>query len=286
MTHSKEIDLDQVCNGVSFGTRVSAGVMIGCVEQKGKILFCEDGEIFDTFLGKCENKILTSASNENVCEHIALGLFPMDDENEYFIACENSVAFVRKCPESSYFDHEIDSCVEDFEYFKKTTTYKTTTIKASKKTTTKRPTHSTTVEDTTTTKKYTAPTVPDVPSVPSIPTRPTYSTTVEDTTTSKKYTAPTIPDVPSVPSIPTRPTYSTTTQTPSTTTKRDVVISFDCPLSGYGNIPNAIDCTRYYECIKGVGHPRSCPPSTIFDVITKECGNPENSLCADRIRCY
>jgi hypothetical protein len=77
--------------------------------------------------------------------------------------------------------------------------------------------------------------------------------------------------------------------TPRTTTPRNdgsgVIIDFNCPVSGFGNIPHPNDCSRYFECSRGVRFSRTCPVDTIFDVISSNCNNIDISLCAVGIQC-
>lgn len=90
------------------------------------------------------------------------------------------------------------------------------------------------------------------------------------------------------PTDPPSTTAPPPTTTPRTTTPRsggDVVISFNCPNSGSGNIPHPDDCARFFECNRGIRFPRDCPENQIFDVITKNCNDPEVSLCAVGIQC-
>lgn len=292
---SAEINLDVDCKGVLFGTKVHASnrnLFVGCVHEKGTIFACNsEEEIFDAYLGSCvTSDALPEIEYAELCENVAFGLFSYGDENcDRYIACEASRPYLRECPESSIFDSELQSCVfgESCSSLKdkKTTTkkLKTTTTKKLKTTKTSRKTTTESVtEDASTTRSYTAPSVPTIPSIPTYPShRTTTESVTEDASTTRSYTAPSVPTIPSI------PTYPPTTQTPGTTTRNpsDINVSFKCPLSGYGNIPSAVDCTKYYECIRGIGNPRSCPQNQVFDVITSECGNPQTSLCADRIRC-
>lgn len=81
-------------------------------------------------------------------------------------------------------------------------------------------------------------------------------------------------------------TDPTTTREPGS----GVGVRFTCPLVSGGGIfiPHETICENYFECINTVRHLRRCPqtPSpTIFDIVTGACGDPETSLCADRIVC-
>ncbi|KAL7024598.1 hypothetical protein ACKWTF_013120 [Chironomus riparius] len=86
------------------------------------------------------------------------------------------------------------------------------------------------------------------------------------------------------------PTSTTTQGIITTTTSRtgggeNVDIIFVCPPSGVGNIPHRTECERYFECLRGIQHPRTCPDGFLFDVITKQCQPPEITLCANIIQC-
>lgn len=99
---------------------------------------------------------------------------------------------------------------------------------------------------------------------------------------------PTTTEATSQTTVSTEPTTPTTTSTiPSiitTSNPNDVNISFVCPPLG-GFIPNQTNCSRYFECILGVRHARTCEDDQIFDVITSQCGDRSTSLCAVNIRC-
>lgn len=78
---------------------------------------------------------------------------------------------------------------------------------------------------------------------------------------------------------------TTTTTSPTTSQPGDINISFVCPVAGFGNIPHNTDCGRYFECIQGIRFARTCPSGYIFDIISRTCGQPIKSLCANIIRC-
>jgi len=103
------------------------------------------------------------------------------------------------------------------------------------------------------------------------------TTTYEPTTTTPytNYTEETI--------IPTTTTQGTTTS--RTGGGGNVIISFVCPPSGSGYIPHRIECQEYFECIRGIQHPRRCPEGLHFDVITKTCQPSDIALCANIIQC-
>ncbi|XP_070509336.1 probable endochitinase [Chironomus tepperi] len=80
--------------------------------------------------------------------------------------------------------------------------------------------------------------------------------------------------------------YSTTQGISTTRTGGDGnVIRFVCPPSGYGNIPHRTECDRYFECIRGIQHPRTCSDDILFDVITRVCQPADVALCANIIQC-
>lgn len=82
-------------------------------------------------------------------------------------------------------------------------------------------------------------------------------------------------------------TRTTTTQSTTTTRNGNISISFSCPMSGVGFIPHKTDCTRYYECIRGIGNPKTCSPAGYhYDVATKQCQPADVAICANTIRCY
>lgn len=58
-----------------------------------------------------------------------------------------------------------------------------------------------------------------------------------------------------------------------------------CPREGFGYLPNFNHCFRYFECILGVRHLKTCRPGTIFDVIRLRCDYPENALCVVDAEC-
>lgn len=58
-----------------------------------------------------------------------------------------------------------------------------------------------------------------------------------------------------------------------------------CPPEGLGYLPNFNICHRYFECIMGVRHLRTCRYGLIFDVITLRCDYPENALCVVDAEC-
>jgi hypothetical protein len=307
---TREVILDEICGGVLFGSRAHPTreeVFVGCVEGKGVIFSCDDGKLFDPYLGFCTENLIPRDFNQKDCDGVTLGLFPLSkSDREFYFSCENSKSFLRKCPGSSIFDPKQKSCMNNFG------SKKTTTTSTSKSTEEK-------TEELKTTSRYTLPTIPDIPSIPSFPTRPstsrrtTTSRPLDTTTSSTRPNSTTKP--PRTTSIRTRTSPRTTTYTQSSTTSsiqitttspilstttsptlsstssstrnpNDINVRFDCPLSGFGLIPSPVECNRYYECIRGIANPRYCPNGQIFDVITRECGSPETSLCADTIRCY
>lgn len=88
---------------------------------------------------------------------------------------------------------------------------------------------------------------------------------------------------------------ATTTEVGTTTTRNgggggggggDIGVHFVCPPSGAGYIPHRDDCTRYFECIRHIAHPRRCSTAGYhFDVVTKQCKPEELALCANIIKC-
>lgn len=80
-------------------------------------------------------------------------------------------------------------------------------------------------------------------------------------------------------------TGSTESTTEGTTRQPPTEIQFVCPPSGYGLIPHATNCSRYYECIQSIRYLSQCEEDQIFDIISNRCGDPATSLCATNIRC-
>jgi len=73
-------------------------------------------------------------------------------------------------------------------------------------------------------------------------------------------------------------TTSTTLKLITTTTVRTP--SHRCPPGGTGYIPHYTNCSRYFECIKGIRHLRFCPYGLLFDSVTLQCTSPELAVCA------
>lgn len=109
-------------------------------------------------------------------------------------------------------------------------------------------------------------------------------TTTDDTiiTTTEEPWTTTTEEPANTPSQP-----PTTTSWYETTTRivGDVFVRFVCPVSGFGFIPHETDCSRYFECIRGVRNPRTCPTDLHYDIITQECRPSNEGLCADVLRC-
>ncbi|XP_070508889.1 uncharacterized protein [Chironomus tepperi] len=83
-------------------------------------------------------------------------------------------------------------------------------------------------------------------------------------------------------------TKSSATSQTTTTTRRsgNINISFSCPPSGVGFIPHKTDCTRYYECIRGIASPRTCETVGYhYDLAYKMCQPADMAICANTIRC-
>lgn len=119
----------------------------------------------------------------------------------------------------------------------------------------------------------------------------TEETTQTDTSTSEETTRtePTSPEettqTDATTSEETTISVPSTSPTTTTTNPNSINVSFVCPESGFGNIPNVNDCSRYFECERGLRNLRDCPTGLIFDIISSQCGDPESSLCASNIRC-
>ncbi|CRK97350.1 CLUMA_CG010741, isoform A [Clunio marinus] len=58
-----------------------------------------------------------------------------------------------------------------------------------------------------------------------------------------------------------------------------VSCSTKCAIDGTGFVPFKYDCSRYYVCIKGVQHARSCPIGEAFDVSTSSCVSSTGVRC-------
>lgn len=57
--------------------------------------------------------------------------------------------------------------------------------------------------------------------------------------------------------------------------------ALDCTLISSGVESHPTDCTRYFECYRGMKYPRTCPEGQIFDVYSLECGDVETSICVN-----
>lgn len=80
-------------------------------------------------------------------------------------------------------------------------------------------------------------------------------------------------------------TTQSPTNPPSSTPGSVTIPVFRCNPDGSGNIPNVDNCGRYFQCITGIRNPRTCDEGLIFDIIKRECGPPETSLCATYVTC-
>lgn len=260
------INLDVMCGGFTFQALShpsEQNKFIGCVHGKGQILSCQlDYEIFDPFSSQCVvSEAPEDFSADNICSNVLFGLFEIENDCTQFIMCQLMQKFVRSCPSHTIFDINVpgcvlgnrDTCEPEYGHEHQTTTHPATTTEHHKTTgdhdlqTTRAPT---TTEHHRTTGDH------------------GHETTARDTVTTEHQT-------------------STTEINETTTTRQpeDIEISFVCPISGWGDIPDHSDCTRFYECIQGVQHPRTCPPGLIFDVIRSECDDSASSFCAVNIRC-
>jgi hypothetical protein len=110
----------------------------------------------------------------------------------------------------------------------------------------------------------------------------------DETTTSETTTTTTTTE--SFPNATDTTTTSSTTKTTTTTTTTTdnpsgVGVTFRCPPDGFGNIPNANDCSRYFECIAGIRYPQTCNGTLLFDIITSTCREPELGFCATNLTC-
>ena len=94
----------------------------------------------------------------------------------------------------------------------------------------------------------------------------TESTTVYEFTTDLSTNSPTTIEI----------ILTTTFSLPTTTP----IPIHRCPPGGFGNIPHHTNCSRYFECIKGIRHLRFCPDGLLFDSITLQCTYPELAVCA------
>ncbi|CAG9812227.1 unnamed protein product [Chironomus riparius] len=80
---------------------------------------------------------------------------------------------------------------------------------------------------------------------------------------------------------------TTVPQSTTTTSSGSIFVRFSCPSSGIGLIPHKTDCTRYYECIRGIASPRTCGTAGYhYDVITKQCQPADVATCGNTIRCF
>lgn len=252
---AQDINLNALCHGTLFGTLphpTDRNQFIGCVQGKGTVFNCyNQDDVFDPVRVTCVDEdslpSLPTPPVDEICAGIDFGLLPVEDDCELHVLCDSGRATVRRCPANSVFNPNVQSCVPgDLESC------------ADFEITTESPTEGTTwvwTEDTVTpegtTWVYTEETV-----------------TPEETTW--VYTDGT-----------TLPTNVPGTTTPGTVT----IPRFQCERDGSGLVPNVDDCSRFFECIMAIRNPRQCPAGEIFDVIKRQCGPPETSLCARYITC-
>lgn len=273
---TSDISLNDICSGVMFETRphpTNRNLYIGCVQGKGTLLGCQhEDETFNPFSVSCSTDELPVEPPQDICENIALGWLPHEDNCELFIMCDDSRPHIRQCPEGNIFNRFVPGCVPgDRETC--TSDFDTTTEEPN---TTEEQTDEPTVTDFTT-EELTTPeetstaNLTDETTTIDFTTEETTEMPIDETTDEPTNTPTTIPLT----------TIPTTTRDPS----GDIIVRFVCPLSGSGNIPHQTDCSRYFECINAVQFNRNCPSGLIFDIISRQCGDPETSLCADTIRC-
>lgn len=264
VTSGSVINFDEFCDGIVYSALahpMDPNLFIGCVQGKGSVFSCGDGEVFNQLLVNCDKEV-TDSSNEDLCENILFGLRPFGESSSQYVSCELTRAHIRTCPDESVFDPESLSCVISFDDDDRR-----------RSTTTRGP--------------ITIPTIPSIPTIPPIPTPPTRTTTSRTTMTLPTFRTTTPNDDLTTTHHQEQTTTSQSTTEPPLTTRTpdEVNISFVCPEEGYGNVPYKTSCNRFYECSQGVLYPRVCPDGLIFDVIRSECGDPDTSLCAINIRC-
>lgn len=255
LTAVASLNLNELCHGTLFQTLshpTDQSLFIGCVQGKGQILRCTgEGEVFDPFYVACvTNDIPTLPPHDALCANVTFGWFPHEENCELYVVCEFSRPHVRKCPEGNIFYPYLPGCVPGDP---ETCTYEHHTVPP-----TTQETESPTSEATTLSPTTVPPPTEPITTVP--------PTTIEATT---------LPPT-------TQPPFTTVS---TTTGAGDIIIRFECPVGGFGNIPHQSDCTRYFECRAGIRFPMTCPDGLIFDAIKRECGPPETSLCANYIRC-
>lgn len=243
------INLNEICSGILYYALPhpsNSNQYIGCVRGKGTIMGClEADEVFDEFSVACVKENQPRPPHDVLCENITIGWFPHEEDCSKYVVCQDGRPNIRSCPDNNIFTERLPGCVPG--------NPQTCEYEGVWATTTARPTEPPTQPPTA------PPTAP--PTQPPTTEATTLRTTTEMTTT------------------------RTTNPPPTTRDPSDVNIQFNCPIDGFGNVPNPSDCTRYFECIQGVRNNRRCPPGLIFDVIRSDCGTPETSLCAENIRC-
>jgi hypothetical protein len=277
-----ESGLDEQCEGFLYQAIAhpsDENKFIGCLHEEATVFSCKsEHEVFDSDSTTCVSKIAKKYDDdENPCEDVIFGNVPIPGNCTFFFYCEFERAFLRYCGEGSIFDRSTMSCAEGDEEeclqglpTESTVEPETSTILVPTEETTtvaEEPTKETEEPTTESTTKRTSELTTQTSEITS---RPETSTTEEEFTTHNSTGSS---------------SYPATTQIPSTTTRNEVIITFNCPLSGYGNIPNSIYCNRYYECLAGIRYLQSCPGDLLFDAITMRCTSPELALCANFIQC-
>ena len=144
-----------------------------------------------------------------------------------------------------------------------------------------RPTSTTrkTTTPSTTTKKVTPPTTTTPKLTPPTATTPKLT---PPTTTTRKVTPPATTTQKLTPPTTTTRKVDTPSTTPEST-RRPCYLS--CSLDLHAIIPHPMDCSRYYECVKGVQYEQHCSQGKLFDAIYLECRWSEEATCADEIEC-
>lgn len=256
------LNLNEICRGILFATvphPTDQNLFIGCIKGKGTVLGCDEGEVFDQFSVKCVSNFLPPPpSYEELCRNVTFGWFPYEDNCELYVVCEFGETRIRQCPDNSIFLPTLPGCVPG----------SSETCIYDHDTTSEMPTEVPTTPPTTPAPTEVPTTLPTTPAPTEVPSTPPTTESTEGSST---------------PATP-------RTTTPRTTTPRnpnDVTISFVCPSDHKEGhlVPNASNCSRYFECIQTIRWPRECESGQVFDVITSRCGDPETSLCASNIRC-
>ncbi|KAG5673857.1 hypothetical protein PVAND_003868 [Polypedilum vanderplanki] len=249
-------NFDDHCEGILYKALphpINRNLFIGCLHEKATVFKCKGvKEIFDSITLSCVIKDMkNNVQDNNPCKGILNDRIPILGNCTFYYYCEFERAFLRNCDEGYIFDRTTRNCRLGDEEDCSTNELETDPP------TTDPPTNETEdMTEPTTTEKLT-------------------TLKTERTTKEEEIAEPT-----------TQNSTFTTTEIPFTTTTRgNIIISFQCPVSGYGNIPHSTYCNRFYECIAGILYLRSCDENLYFDAITLQCTTADHALCANFIRC-